>query len=306
MRIAFLGTPDFARTSLKALLEDGREVTAVFTQPDRPRGRGMRPSPSPVKELAEETGIPVFQPETFRDGKPTEILRELRPDLTVAVAYGRLLPEEFLAVAKLGSINLHGSLLPRWRGAAPIQWAVLSGDRVTGVTVQYMAREMDAGDIISRRETEIGEFETSGELFDRLMILGAELLRDTVRSIEEGTAERTPQDPALVTYTTMLDRSMSPIDWTKTPRMIVKQICGLNPWPSATARLDGTDLKIFRAEYTDTATDRNPGTVVRADRRGIEVACGEGKTLLITELQPAGKKRMAAAAWLLGHPIRVG
>ena len=266
----------------------------------------MRPSPSPVKELAEEAGIPVFQPETFRDGKPTEILRELRPDLTVAVAYGRLLPEEFLSVAKLGSINLHGSLLPRWRGAAPIQWAVLSGDRVTGVTVQYMAREMDAGDIISRRETEIGEFETSGELFDRLMILGAELLRDTVRSIEEGTAERTPQDPALVTYTTMLDRSMSPIDWTKTPRMIVKQICGLDPWPSATARLDGTDLKIFRAEYTDTVTDRAPGTVLRADRQGIEVACGEGKTLLITELQPAGKKRMAAAAWLLGHPIRVG
>ena len=306
MRIAFLGTPDFARASLKALLDEGRDIAAVFTQPDRPRGRGMRLAPSPVKELAEASGIPVYQPETFSDGAAAGILREVRPDLTVAVAYGRLLPEDFLSVPKLGSINLHGSLLPRWRGAAPIQWAILSGDRITGVTVQYMAKEMDAGDIISRRETEIGEFETSGELFDRLMILGAELLTETVRSIEAGTAGRTPQDHSLATYTKMLDRSFSPIDWTKTPRMIVKQICGLDPWPSATARLDGTDLKIIGAEYTDTVTERAPGTVVCADRRGIEVACGEGKTLRITELQPAGKKRMSAAAWLLGHPIRVG
>ena len=306
MRIAFLGTPDFARASLKALLDEGRDIAAVFTQPDRPRGRGMRLAPSPVKELAEASGIPVYQPETFSDGAAAGILREVRPDLTVAVAYGRLLPEDFLSVPKLGSINLHGSLLPRWRGAAPIQWAILSGDRITGVTVQYMAKEMDAGDIISRRETEIGEFETSGELFDRLMILGAELLTETVRSIEAGTAGRPPQDHSLATYTKMLDRSFSPIDWTKTPRMIVKQICGLDPWPSATARLDGTDLKIFGAEYTDTVTERAPGTVVCADRRGIEVACGEGKTLRITELQPAGKKRMSAASWLLGHPIRVG
>ena len=153
MRIAFLGTPDFARASLKALLDEGRDIAAVFTQPDRPRGRGMRLAPSPVKELAEASGIPVYQPETFSDGAAAGILREVRPDLTVAVAYGRLLPEDFLSVPKLGSINLHGSLLPRWRGAAPIQWAILSGDRITGVTVQYMAKEMDAGDIISRRET---------------------------------------------------------------------------------------------------------------------------------------------------------
>ena len=209
MKIVFLGTPEFARTSLQALLNDAREITAVFTQPDRPRGRGMRLAPSPVKELAMEHGIPVFQPSSFSDGKPTEVLRDLAPDLVIAVAYGRILPEEFLSVPPLGCINLHGSLLPRYRGAAPVQWAVLNGDEATGVTVQYMAREMDAGDIISFRETQIGEYETSGQLFERLMMLGADLLVQTVRSIENGTASRTPQDNELATYTTMLDKSMS-------------------------------------------------------------------------------------------------
>ena len=304
MRIVFLGTPDFAAASLRALLEDGQELAAVFTQPDRPRGRGMQLSPSPVKELALERGLPVYQPETFKDGEPTRLLRALAPELVVAVAYGRLLPEDFLAVAPYGSINLHGSLLPRYRGAAPIQWAVLNGDEITGVTVQHMAREMDAGDVISRRETPIGEFETSGELFERLKTLGAELLAETVRAIAAGTAERTPQDPAEATYTRMLDKSMSPIDWTRTPRQIVKQICGLDPWPVASARLGDAQLRIFGAAYTDNATALPPGSVVSADKRGIEVACGGGKTLLITEVQPAGKKRMSAAAFLLGHPLR--
>ena len=306
MRVVFMGTPDFAAASLRQILSDGFEIVGVFTQPDKPKGRGMAMSVSPVKELALAHGIPVFQPEKMRDGTALGIVKELNPDILAVVAYGRILPDDILAVPKYGAVNVHGSLLPKYRGAAPIQWAVLNGDTVTGVTTMYLAHDMDAGDIISRRETEIGEFETSGELFDRLMILGAELLTETVRSIEAGTAGRTPQDHSLATYTKMLDRSFSPIDWTKTPRMIVKQICGLDPWPSATARLDGTDLKILGAEYTDTVTERAPGTVVCADRRGIEVACGEGKTLRITELQPAGKKRMSAAAWLLGHPIRVG
>ena len=303
MRIVFLGTPDFAVASLQALLDAGQEIAAVFTQPDRPRGRGMVLAPSPVKELALRYDLPVFQPETFRDGKGTELLRTLRPELLIAVAYGRLLPEDFLSMAPLGSINLHGSLLPRYRGAAPIHWAVLNGDAVTGVTVQYMAKEMDAGDVISRRETSIGEFETSGQLFDRLMALGAELLVDTVHEIAAGTAGRTPQDPSLATYTKMLDKSMSPVDWTKTPRQIVKQICGLDPWPVASARLGGAELRLFGAEYTDHSTDRTPGSIVCADKRGIEVACGGGKTLRITEVQPAGQKRMSAAAFLLGHPL---
>ena len=304
MRIVFLGTPDFARASLEALLADGQEIAAVFTQPDRPRGRGMRLMPSPVKELALEHAIPVYQPESFRDGQPTELLRSLRPELVIAVAYGRLLPESFLAVAPYGSINLHGSLLPRYRGAAPIQWAVLNGDETTGVTVQYMARGMDEGDVIDSRETRIGEYETSGELFERLMHLGAELLVETVHAIADGTARRTPQDPALASYTTMLDKSMSPIDWTRSPRAIVKQICGLDPWPVASARLGDAELRIFRAEYTGHKTTLAPGSIVRADKRGIEIACGDGETLLVTEVQPSGKKRMSAAAFLLGHPLK--
>ena len=304
MKIVFMGTPQFARASLQALLADGQEVIGVFTQPDKPRGRGMQLSPSPVKELAEENGIPVFQPASLRDGEAERVLRQLAPELIVAVAYGKILPEALLNIPSNGCINVHASLLPKYRGAAPIQWAVLNGDEVTGVTVQYMGKEMDAGDIISRRETPIGEFETSGELFDRLMVMGAELLVETVHSISRGTAKRTPQDHSEATYTAMLNKSMSPVDWTRTPRQIVKQICGLDPWPVASAELGGCPLRIFKAQYTDNSTDLAPGKIVYAGKNGIEVACGGGKTLLITEIQPAGKKRMTAAAFLLGHPIK--
>lgn len=303
MRIVFMGTPQFAKTALQGLIDDGQEILAVFTQPDKPQGRGMRTAPSPVKELAEARGIPVFQPASLRDGGAAETLCALSPDLLAVVAYGRILPHEVLTAARLGSVNLHASLLPKYRGAAPIQWAVLNGDRVTGVTVQYMADGMDTGDIISARETEIGEFETSGQLFDRLMGLGAELLVDTVHALEAGTAGRTVQDESQATYTVMLDKSMSPIDWTRSPREIVKHICGLDPWPVATARLEGADLRVFGAEYTHRATEQPPGTVVRADKAGIEVACGNGETLLITQVQPPGKKRMSAGAYLAGHPM---
>ena len=299
-----MGTPEFARASLQALLNDGQQVVGVFTQPDKPRGRGMQFSFSPVKELAVERGIPVYQPLTFKDGAAVELLGSLSPDLVVTVAFGRILPEAFLSVPARGSINVHASLLPMYRGSAPIQWAILNGDRTTGVSVQYMAPEMDAGDVIASRETEIGEFETSGELFDRLMVLGAELLVDTVRAIENGTAVRTPQDHSRATYTKMLDKSMSPIDWNRTPREIVKHICGLDPWPCASAVLGGYELKVFGAEYTDKATFLPPGSIVSAGKDGIEVACGDGHTLMITEVQPAGKKRMSAAAFLLGHPIK--
>lgn len=304
MNLVFMGTPDFAEASLRALLEAGETVKAVFTQPDKPRGRGMKESASPVKLLAEERGIPVFQPVTFKDGAATEILRSLEPDLLVVVAYGRILPQSFLDVARLGSINLHGSLLPKYRGAAPIQWAVLNGDRTTGVSVQYMAAAMDAGDVIAFRETEIGEYETSGELFDRLKDLGAQLLVETVQNIAAGEAVRTPQNEEEATYTRMLDKSMSPIDWTGTPRQIIKHICGLDPWPVATAELGGQTVRIFKAEYTNSTTGLEPGRIVTADKAGIEVACGGGKTVRILELQPAGKKRMSAAAYLLGHPLK--
>ena len=304
MRIVFMGTPDFAEESLRVLLEAGEDVTAVFTQPDKPRGRGMRESFSPVKALAAERGIPVYQPVTFKDGAATELLRTLAPELLVVVAYGRILPQAFLDVAKYGSINVHGSLLPKYRGAAPIQWAVLNGDKTTGVSVQYMAAAMDAGDVIAARETEIGEFETSGELFDRLKTLGAELLAETVRKIASGSVIRVPQNEADATYTKMLDKNMSPIDWNKSPREIVKHICGLNPWPVATTELGGVSFRVFGAEYTNTRTTLAPGKIISAGKAGIEVACGGGRSLRITEVQAAGKKRMSAAAFLLGHPMK--
>lgn len=304
MRIVFMGTPDFAEESLRALLGAGEDVAAVFTQPDKPRGRGMRESFSPVKALAAERGIPVYQPVTFKDGAATELLRTLAPELLVVVAYGRILPQAFLDVAKYGSINVHGSLLPKYRGAAPIQWAVLNGDKTTGVSVQYMAAAMDAGDVIAARETEIGEFETAGELFDRLKTLGAELLAETVRKIASGSVIRVPQNEADATYTKMLDKNMSPIDWNKSPREIVKHICGLNPWPVATTELGGVSFRVFGAEYTDTRTALAPGKIISAGKAGIEVACGGGRSLRITEVQAAGKKRMSAAAFLLGHPMK--
>lgn len=304
MRIVFMGTPDFAEESLRALLEAGEDVAAVFTQPDKPRGRGMQESFSPVKTLAVERGIPVYQPVTFKDGAATELLRTLAPELLVVVAYGRILPQTFLDVAKYGSINVHGSLLPKYRGAAPIQWAVLNGDKTTGVSVQYMAAAMDAGDVIASRETEIGEFETSGELFDRLKTLGAELLVETVRKIASGDVVRVPQNEADATYTKMLHKEMCPIDWNKSPREIVKHICGLDPWPVATTELGGVSFRVFGAEYTDTRTALAPGKIISAGKAGIEVACGGGRSLRITEVQAAGKKRMSAAAFLLGHPMK--
>lgn len=305
MRIVFMGTPDFAAASLKKLIDEKYDIAAVFTQPDKPRDRGMKLSYSPVKELALENNIPVYQPTKLRDGTATELIKSLRPDILVVVAYGRILPDDMLEVPKYGAINVHASLLPKYRGAAPIQWAVLNGDKITGVTTMYLASEMDTGDIIYTAETEIGEFETSGELFDRLMVMGAELLDRTLRDIEAGTAPRTPQDHSKASYVKMLDKSLSPIEWAKTPREVIKQIYGLQPWPVATAGLDGKVFKIYSAEYTQNKTDKAPGSVVSAGKKGIEIACLDGETVLITELQAAGKKRMKASDYLLGHPIKV-
>lgn len=305
MRIVFMGTPDFAAASLKKLIDEKYDIVGVFTQPDKPRDRGMKLSFSPVKALALEHDIPVYQPIKLRDGTATELIRRLEPDILVVVAYGRILPDDMLAVPKYGAINVHASLLPKYRGAAPIQWAVLNGDKITGVTTMYLASEMDTGDIIYTAETEIGEFETSGELFDRLMVMGAELLDKTLRDIAAGAAPRTPQDNSKASYVKMLDKSLSPIDWAKTPREIVKHIYGLQPWPVATAELDGKLFKIYSAEYTRTKTAKAPGSVLSAGKQGIEVACLGGETILITELQAAGKKRMKASDYLLGHPIKV-
>lgn len=305
MRVVFMGTPDFAAASLKKLLDESYNVVGVFTQPDKPKGRGMNLAFSPVKELALDAGIPVFQPEKMRDGTALEMLRALKPDVCVVVAYGRILPDDMLAVPPLGCINVHGSLLPAYRGSAPIQWAVLNGDNITGVTTMFMATELDAGDIIYTAETEIGEKETSGELFDRLMDMGAELLHKTLTDIEKGIAPRKAQDHSKATFTKQLDKSFSPIDWNRSTREISKWIYGLQPWPTATFEIEGKVFKAFACEYTDNSTSKTPGSIVSAGKSGIEFACGNGKTLLITELQAPGKKRMKAADYLLGHPIKV-
>lgn len=304
MRIVFMGTPDFASASLKKLIDEKFDVVGVFTQPDKPKGRGMELCASPVKELALENGLPVFQPVKMRDGTALAQIKALEPDILVVVAYGRILPDDILAVPKYGAINVHGSLLPKYRGAAPIQWAVLNGDKITGVTTMYLASEMDTGDIIYTAETEIGEYETSGELFDRLKDMGAELLVKTLRDIDAGTAPRAPQDHSKASYVTMLDKSICPIDWNKTPREVLKHIYGLQPWPVATMELEGKTVRVFAAKYTDGKTEKVPGAVVSTDKGGLEIACADGETLLITELQAPGKKRMGAEDYLRGHQIK--
>lgn len=233
------------------------------------------------------------------------MMKSLKPDVVVVVAYGRILPDDMLAVPPLGCINVHGSLLPAYRGSAPIQWALLNGDKITGVSTMFMASELDAGDVIYTDETEIGEKETSGELFDRLMDMGAQLLHKTLTDLEKGNVPRIPQDHSRATFTKQLDKSYSPIDWNKTPREISKWIYGLQPWPTATFEIEAKVFKAYACEYSDNLTNKTPGSIVSAGKKGIEFACGDGKTLLITELQAPGKKRMKAADYLLGHPIKV-
>lgn len=300
MRIVFMGTPDFAAVSLKKLIDEGFDVAGVFCQPDKAVGRGLEIKFSPVKQLALDSGLPVYQPEKMRDGTAHEIVKSLEPDVIVVVAYGRILPDDILEVPKYGCINVHGSLLPKYRGAAPIQWSVLNGDEVTGVTTMYLAHDMDTGDVIYTDETEIGEYETAGELFDRLALMGANLLVRTLVDIEKGIAPRTPQNHAEATYVSMLDKSVCPIDFNNTPRAVIKHIYGLNPWPVATMELGGKTLKVFTAEYTDTVTEKAPGKIVSYDG-GLEIACAGGGTVLITEVQAPGKKRMSAEDYLRGN-----
>ena len=302
MRIVFFGTPDFAAVSLKKLISENYEVVGVFAQPDKPSGRKMEITFSPVKQTAIDNNIPVFQPAKMRDGTALEILESLKPDICVVVAYGRIIPEDMLTLPPYGMINVHGSLLPQYRGAAPIQWSVLNGDTEAGVTTMYLDAGMDTGDIIYSEATLVGEFETSGELYDRLAAMGAELLIRTLKDIENGTAPRTPQNHDKATYVKMLDKTMCPTDFSGTPRNVVKHIYGLQPWPTATAEFGGETLKLFAAQYTGHRTDAAAGTVVGTDG-GIEVACGNGETVLITELQAPGKKRMNAVDYLRGHKL---
>ena len=300
MRVVFMGTPDIAATCLKRILADGFDVVGVYTQPDRPKNRGMKLFPSPVKEVALEHDLPVFQPENFREDETVQQLAELKPDVVAVVAYGRILPQRVLDVAPLGFINIHASLLPRYRGSAPYQWAVLDGLQETGVSAMYLCREMDAGDVIDVAKTPIDPNETAGMLLDRLAVLGAELLSSTLSKVEKGEAKGIPQDESLVCYAPMLDKSMCPIDFTKTAQQVHNQVRGLHPWPVATTCIGGKNMKIHETVLADGKGE--PGQILGLTKTGLVIACGEG-AVEIRSLQAEGGKRMGAVDYFRGHPL---
>ncbi len=303
MKIAFMGTPEFAVASLKRLVEDGHEIVGVFTQPDKPGNRKQLKMPA-VKEYALSKNLPVFQPEKMRGEEPLSLLRSLAPELSVVAAYGQILPEAIIAVPPLGTVNIHASLLPKYRGAAPINRAILDGENETGVTLMYIASRLDAGDMICARRTPILPEDDAETLFARLAGIGAELLSETIPAIAAGTAPRTPQDETRATYAKMLSRELSPIDWSSPAQRVIDHVRGLVPWPCASMLLDGKTVKVWHAERGG-ATNDAPGTL-RASKRGIAAACGDGNCIFVTELQPEGGKRMSASAWLNGKRVSAG
>ena len=300
MRVVFMGTPDIAATCLKEILADGFQVVGVYTQPDRPKGRGMKMVYSPVKEVALAQGIPVFQPENFREEETVEQLKALQPDVVAVVAYGRILPQKVLDLVPQGFINIHASVLPQYRGSAPYQWAVLDGLEETGVSAQFMVRQMDAGDVVGLSKTPIGPDETAGQLLDRLAVLGARLLSDTLRKFQAGELVPQAQDESKVTFAPMLDKSMCPIDWTKSARQIHNQVRGLHPWPVATMELRGQKFKVHETKVVPGSGA--PGQILGLTKTGLVIACGEG-AIEVRSLQAEGGKRMAASDYFRGHPL---
>ena len=305
MKILFMGTPLFAVPSLEALIAAGHQVVGVFSQPDKPKNRGMKLQPTPVKVCAQVHDIPVFQPTKLRDGAALETIRQLEPDLIVVAAYGRILPQEILDYPRLGCVNVHSSLLPKYRGAAPINWAILNGEKETGVTIMHMAPALDAGDIIAQRATPIDPDETAEALYDRLARLGADLLAETLPRLADGTAPRTAQAEDQATLAPMLSRDLSPMDFTRPAQALHDQVRGLIPWPAATMDLNGVRCKVFATAVLGETTGKAPGSVIQADKKGLKLACGGGTVLGIQVLQAAGGKRMAAADYLRGHPVPV-
>ncbi|MGI5963082.1 MAG: methionyl-tRNA formyltransferase [Lawsonibacter sp.] len=305
MRIVFMGTPEFAVPSLEALIQAGHTVCGVFSQPDKPVGRHQnRLQPTPTKVCAMAHGIPVFQPTKLRDGTALAQLTELAPELIVVAAYGRILPDDILNLPPKGCINVHSSLLPKYRGSAPIHWAVIQGEEETGVTIMHMASELDAGDIIDQISTPIAPDETVESVHDRLAQLGGKLLVQVVAQIADGTAHRIPQDPSQVSFAPMLTRELSPIDWTKKAKEIHNQIRGLIPWPATSTDLfSQPPVKIFSSTVLEGKTSLPAGTLLAAGKDGIDVACGDGGILRILELQVPGSRRMSAGDYLRGHPI---
>lgn len=301
MKIIYMGTPDFAVPALKSLASSEHEVCAVFTQPDKPRGRKMILTPPEVKVCAQSLNIPVYQPESMKNGDALEIIGRYNPDVIVVAAYGKILPKAVLEASKFGCVNIHGSLLPKYRGAAPIQQSVLNGDRVTGITTMLMDVGLDTGNILLTEETQIGENETSGELFDRLAELGGKLILKTLSALEKGEITPKKQDESLATHTSKIDKSLCPIDFSKSAFEVHNKVRGLNPWPVATTKICGKNVKVYSTRLC-LKSGKN-GEVIST--KPLVVACGE-KSVEILELQPEGKKRMTADAFLAGHKLEIG
>lgn len=309
MKILFMGTPDFASASLQALIDAGYDVVGAVSQPDKPKGRGHKLMPTEVKVTAENAGIKVYQPETLKNGELRPVLDELRPDLIVVAAYGKLLPEYVINYPEYGCVNVHASLLPKYRGAAPIQWAVINGDKTTGVTTMKMEKGLDTGDMLLKTETQIGEYETSEELFDRLAKIGGELLVKTVEGLEKGNITPIPQNHDEATWAPMITRETGKIDWTKSPGEICKLICGMNSWPLAQTFYKGETLKIAEAVIADGDTKNQNakcGEILSLDKgKGLKVAAGNG-AIYIKTAQFAGSKRMNIEDYARGHDIEIG
>ena len=301
-----MGTPDFAVPSLRALLENGYEVVGVFCQPDRPKGRGHKLAACPVKELAQSTGIPVFQPERIKREEGVAMLKSCAPDLCVTAAFGQLLSQEILDIPPLGTINVHSSLLPKHRGSAPINWSIIKGDPVTGVTTMFTDKGMDTGDILLTRETPIGPAENAGELTDRLAVMGAGLLIETIRALEAGTLTRIPQDHEAATYEPKMDKELGRIDWSKPAQELDWLVRGTTPWPGAFTTLGEQTIKIFELTVLDGAASGAPGEIIAADaKQGLVVSCGDHDVVL-TQIQMPGAKRMNAKDYLRGHTMETG
>lgn len=298
MNVVYMGTPEFAVPPLDAIIKAGHNVTGVFTQPDKPKGRGYTLTPPPVKVRALESDIPVFQPNSMKDGEALEILTELNPDVIVVVAYGKILPKDILDLPKYGCVNVHASLLPKYRGAGPIQWCVLNGEKETGVTTMKMAEGLDTGDMLLKSSTLIGENETAGELHDRLSLMGAELITETLTALENNSVTPVKQDDSLSNYAPMLTKELCKIDWNKSAQKIHNQVRGLNPWPVAIATVNGKKVKIFATTVGNKSG--NAGSVLSVNP--LTVACAEG-SVIINELQLEGKKRMHSDDFVRGYRI---
>lgn len=303
LKIIFMGTPDFAVPSLKMLIEEGYNIQAVVTQPDKPKGRGKKISAPPVKEFALSKGLTVLQPENLRTGEFARKLCEIAPDLAVVVAYGKILPEDVLNIPRHGCINVHGSLLPKYRGAAPIQWAIINGEKITGITTMFMDAGMDTGDMLLKREVAIDDEITYGQLHDKLSVIGAEVLKDTLAELQKGVLKRTPQPHENATYAPMINKNTGKIDWNKTAREVHNLVRGTNPWPGAFCYYKNEKMKVWKTKIIEeSGIYGKAGTILDSGKEGLLVACGSG-TLNILEIQFDSCRKMTVGEYLCGHSI---